>query len=183
MKKLILVCGKARSGKDTVADMLEAKLTDTFRQDVTWHLKVALGKMLGVTPEWIDQNKDKNIELPGCKLIPIRHLLQTLGNDIVPDVYSKYHWLKFVQKDIVLSNAKNSIIPGIRLFDEPPFFKTANPDKDVIVIKVERPGFVLQDETLRKHRTELEVDLIKADFLIRASNMEELTEQVDKLQL
>ena len=182
MRKLILITGARRSGKDTVAKMIQKDLYANLI-DITCKLKEVVAKMFNVSPEWLDENKDETFEFFG-QTFSIRHFLQHIGNDIAPGLFmTKNYWLDHLQSHLVILKEDNVIISGVRLTNEVEYLRTMNPQAEVIVIKVIRENFQAENPQDDLHNTELQVNLIKSDYTITASNMEELIEGVNKLHL
>lgn len=187
MKKLILISGKARSGKDSFTKVLMDNLDDAQWLDMTEDLKIKVAEMLGISMTQLERFKDEPVNetifiddggvFSGFKTI--RHFLQFLGNEIAPTLLGKYHWCLLRQEKMFSVDHKVNILSGIRQLKEVEYFTKMNPDKEVIVIKLERtkdgkPYSPINDSD-KSHSTETEVDLIEADYTFSCENLEELT--------
>lgn len=188
MKKLILVSGKARSGKDSFCKYLTQDLDNFQWLDMTGGLKEVVAKMFGISLGQLEVVKDVagfceasprgksgNIE---TKRYTARHFLQFIGNDIAPPLLGKYHWAMERQHKMFSVDREINILSGVRQLKEIEYFKKMNPDKEVIVVKLVRLANGVEYSPINKadksHSTETEVDLIEADYTYRCENLEEV---------
>jgi hypothetical protein len=176
MKKLILISGKARSGKDSAANYLMEHFNNVSQMDITGQLKAELAFLLGKDITWIDQNKDTTF-FDGAS---VRSMLQRFGNDIIKKILFKDYWL---QERLSRINELEGVIllSGVRMAREVEYFQKnfQGADKRVITLKIirlDKDGneFCGLNEIDRFHITETDVDRIEADYTIKSSNLEEL---------
>lgn len=185
MKKLILVCGKARSGKDSFVNFLMEDLSDAQQLDMTGGLKEVVADMFCVSAPQLEKDKDNCLVEYGGSVFTIRHFLQFIGNEIAPPLLGKYHWAMERQHKMFSADREVNILSGVRQLKEIEYFTKMNPDKEVIVVKLERtkdgkPYSPINDSD-KSHSTETEVDLIEADYTFSCENLGEVKESAKLL--
>ena len=87
--RLIGIAAPARSGKDTVADILAEK--DYLKYSFAGPLKEGIISMFGLTSEHVDGGLKEEV-LPWLGVSP-RYLMQTLGTDWARDIVNPDTWL------------------------------------------------------------------------------------------
>ena len=115
--KLIGITGKARSGKDTVAQMLYAQHAFT-RIAFADPLKLAAQQMFGLTTEqtWHDSHKEEVI--PYWGMSP-RQMFQLLGNEAVKPVFGDDVWIKrWSMSYAVFRDTDDIVVPDVRFDHE-----------------------------------------------------------------
>lgn len=115
MKTVILISGKARSGKDFISERLMDYLgrDKCLKVALADELKVYLSELLGVPIETLDRLK--NTEESFCKNgTTVRQMLQRLGSDIFVEKVDKYYWVKQVSKVINNSGFQYYVVPDFR---------------------------------------------------------------------
>lgn len=147
--KVVLICGKARQGKDTLADFIEEayknKGLKVCRMMYGAYIKYYAKTYFG----WDGQEETKP-----------RELLNYLGTEIIREKIDKYFHVNRVMQDIeVLSNFFDvAIISDIR----EPIEVTTPKEKfsDVVSIHIKRPDFSSDELTndQKKHYTECALD-------------------------
>ena len=194
MKKLILVSGKARSGKDSFVNFLTEDLDSCQVLDITGGLKKVVAGMLKISQLELEESKDElAVEFCGemdadgdynTKEYTIRHFLQYIGNDIAPMLMGKFYWCMERQQKMFSVDRDINILCGVRQLKELEFFKSANPDKEVIVVKLERTkgGKPYSPIIDKAHATETEVDLLEADYTFTCENLEEIKNAANELK-
>jgi hypothetical protein len=114
---VIGLCGAARSGKDTVADWLVTEM-DYERIAFADPIKDMICTMLDVNLEWIDRNKEVEMEGIGSP----RKLLQTLGTEWGRKLVNKELWITLARRDIKLLcsywSCPGVVIPDVRFDNE-----------------------------------------------------------------
>lgn len=159
LNKLIGICGKAGSGKDTLAEGL-AKIDVYFIYHFADPIKNALNAMFGWGPvHWTDREwKEKPIDWLG---VSPRVLAQTLGTEWGRDKIDRDLWLKIAQEKwrkasgTAVVNTKSNgqiaamgmIIPDVRFENEAQWIR----DAGGIVIEVVRPDL---NEEVAAHSSE-----------------------------
>lgn len=183
MKKLILISGKARCGKDSASEYIIKNTEGVCHMDITGQLKSELAHLIGKDVEWIDENKDVAL-FEGST---VRSMLQRFGNDIIKKILFKDYWLQERLARVNECKADTIIISGIRMVREVEYFQKnfCGDDKKVISLKLSRlndDGTVFEGLSGedRFHITETDVDRIDPDFYIEAKNLEELYVGLDK---
>lgn len=156
MEKLYIIAGKARSGKDSAAKIIEDhyKTKKVIKYQCTVYLKDYIKKIYN-----IDSTKEKP-----------RTLLQNLGRKI-KEKYPNF-FLDRMKEDITYlsKNCDILIITGIRLQKELTFLKE---NFDPVLIKIERNKDNNLTEKQKKDITETDVDNYK-DFNYIIKNNENL---------
>ena len=171
--KIFLIAGKARSGKDTVADIMEkhyeAKGQKVVKLGFSEHIKTYAKKITG----WDGNDKTKP-----------RELLQVLGTDIIRNKIDKDFFVKRTCEDIVIYKYYFDviIISDVRYPNE-----LEEPKKrfqNVITVKVDRPNFENElTEKEKKHATETALDnYTNYDYTIENDgDLNTLTNKVETL--
>lgn len=164
--KIVLISGKAESGKDTAAKMILEKVN---------------GKRIGIG-DYIKIFAREYLEWNGEKDKKGRTLLQELG-DKGRGIHSSF-WLEFLKKTISLMEKIGEeviIIPDLRLRKELIWFLANFPIGDVISLRVTRIGHENSlTEEQRNHITEIDLDDENFDYRICARNIEQLEDGVDR---
>ena len=174
--KIIIITGKAQSGKDTAASFIK-ELIETQGLSVgifplAEELKDICHKLFGLSGSqcW-GSNKDKdtnthikwrNLPLCGCKigklmvgkfpktgddLMTAREVMQVLGTDVFRKIDNDC-WARAVEDNIVINQTDFSIIPDARFPNELDYFSKYDP----IIIRLQRD--VLQNP----HESETALD-------------------------
>ena len=115
--KLIGLTGKARSGKDTVAQMLYAQHAFT-RIAFADPLKLAAQQMFGLTTEqtWHDSHKEEVISYWGMSP---RQMFQLFGNEAVKPVFGADVWIKrWNMSYSFFKDTDDIIVPDVRFDHE-----------------------------------------------------------------
>lgn len=127
--KVILISGKARHGKDTLAGMMENYLEDRGSSVLIAHYGDLVKYVCKTFFDW-DGNKDE----------AGRTLLQYVGTDIVREQNPNF-WVEFI-KDILTMFSHEwdyVLIPDCRFVNEVEHFM--NSDFDTSLIRINRPNF------------------------------------------
>lgn len=167
--KVILISGKARNGKDTVAEILEKKLKSDGKTVLTIHysdiLKFICSKYLG----W-DGKKDE----------AGRELLQHVGTDIIR-AHDPDYLINFVTSVINFFDWDYVIIPDCRLPDE--ITKIQDKGFDTIHIRVTRDSASNKlSKHAQSHITETALDDYPADaYIANDGTIGELKQKVYEL--
>ena len=148
---IYIICGKARTGKDTVANIIKNSTKNSVILSITKPLK-EYAKLI-LNEDFNDSNKP-------------RDLLQELGYDIIKKQIDSTLLIRRIIEDInVLSYYKNNIIiSGIRLEDEIECIKNTFNNVKVIKVLSDRDNNLTSKQ--KKHITETELDNYKADYEI-----------------
>ena len=169
---IIGLCGKAGSGKSTVAQYLQEKY-GFERIAFADSLKEMLLKSGIVTPTDL------------VKKTPYtRFLLQRIGTDIVRNQISPDYWVNktFVKIGKLISKGKKKIvIDDIRFLNEAELVDLYNG----VIIKINRNNNgILDNENLKNHESELFIDHIPADFTINnTGTVGDLCKKIDNIIL
>lgn len=140
-KTVILISGKMRSGKDTIANILKDRLKSDKSNPVILHfsdpMKFIISKTLDIPVDSLNKLKNNNEEiLISGKLTNdvtmnvytnMRRILQQFGTDAMQTAFGKDIWVSLMQSKISKDKEHNIfIIPDFRFKHE--YFK--NPHKN-----------------------------------------------------
>lgn len=166
--KIYLVCGKAKSGKDTVSKIIQKNQKNSIILSITDPLKEYSKKI----SNWDGREESKP-----------RNLLQELGIDLIKNQIDSKLLIRRIIEDIqVMSYYKDCIIvSGVRLKEE--ILSLKYHFENVISIKVKRPDF---DNGLtmkqKEHITEQDLDDFQPDYqIINDSDLNQLNDKVLKI--
>lgn len=169
---IIGMVGKARSGKNTVADMIQERIgNDHIKQYAFANpIKDAVNQLF----EWGDAHSDgdlKEVVDPDWGFSP-RHAYQTFGTEWGRTHLSDNIWLKIAEKQC--SYNENTIITDVRFLNEAKWVS----EQGGILIKVSRDG----EYNVKPHASEKEIDLISVDYEIKNNaGLKELEYSVDRV--
>lgn len=175
MKKIILISGKAESGKTTCANYLKEQLEKQgYRVTKDLFAKYIKG-FLKDHYSWNGITKDEFY----------RTKLQQLGTDIIKDKlnYKAFHAKRLVEDiQIIGDDFDYILIDDCRFRDEVHTFKAMFPD-ECIAIRINRYDYKskLTEEQL-KHRSECDLDRFPFDYTLhtRKSDLSQLYDETDK---
>ena len=167
MKAVILICGKARSGKDTTAQIIINNTDNTIQLAYADYIKLYAQKFFG----WNGEEETKP-----------RELLQVMGTDIIREKLNKpnFHVNRIIEDVEILSYYfDNFVISDCRFPNECDLMREKFKD-EVKLIKVVRDGFKsnLTDEQ-QNHYSETALDNYNIfDYIVHARDLEELERKV-----
>lgn len=175
MSKIILISGKAESGKNALADYIQEKL---YQIDKT----VIIDSFAKYIKDYCNQ-----MGWNGDKTPYWREKLQLLGTEIIKEKLNhKAFHAKRLCEDIQILNESFDIdyflIPDCRFKDEVYTMKSMFPD-DCITIRINRIGHKsrLTEEQL-KHKSEVDLDDFDFDYVINVEGgLNDLYNQADKI--
>lgn len=182
LPKVIALCGKKRSGKDTIASYLVEKYG---YENVKFAapLKAAVQALFGFTYDQVENDKEKVDDFWG---ISPRQAMQFFGVEVVQKKMQellpgmgRLFFVKSLIANHVNANAKGKdnkiVISDMRFVHE---WKAIKEIPGAIVIKIERPDIDDGD----KHISEIEIEEIEADFVIQNNtDIEHLYSQVQSV--
>lgn len=169
--KVFCVCGKARSGKDTTASIIKEIVERKGHKVLVTHY-ADLVKYVCRT--YFDWNGEKDVAG--------RTLLQYVGTDIVRSKIQDY-WVDFIIDILQFFKDKWEyvIIPDLRFQNEISKMREVLTDSEIYCLKVARSGADSSlTEEQRHHKSEVELDSIKYDYLL--DNNGSLKELEDKIK-
>lgn len=147
---LIGIHGKARAGKDTLADYL-VRQHGFIKQAFATPLKQAGKAMFGLSDEQVFGDELKEVIDPYWGMTP-RTMLQKLGTEGGRQVFGEDMWLKRWQKFYLdYSNKSHIVVPDVRFDNEAQLVRSLGG----VVIHLHNPNLVSKlDATERAHPSE-----------------------------
>lgn len=176
LPRIIAICGRKRSGKDSVAGYLSehygyvnAKFADPLKQ--------AVKGFFGFTEHQVEVDKEVVDELWG---ITPRHAMQFIGCHIVQHEFQKL--IPDIGRDFFIKsllckhkNTERVVISDLRFAHE---FDAINAIEGSIIIKLTRPDIDNSDT----HISEIEVDNIKCEYeIVNDGTLEDLWEKIETI--
>lgn len=174
-QKIIGLSGYARTGKDTVANILSYSFdfkriafADSIRQAL-YTLNPLIAHDGGVTflqclledNDWDDLKDNKEI----------RRLLQRLGTEVGRDMFDENIWVHTAFKKIQASASQNIVITDVRFLNE----AMALRDMGAEIWRINRPGVC----AINNHKSETDLDNFNFDVVIENDcTLESLTHDV-----
>ena len=175
---IIGLYGKARSGKDTVADMLMTKLDNSMKLAFAKPIKDMLGVMSGMTHETMEKMKDK--KLPHVGGHSLRYLMQELGTEWGRMQIHPMIWINLLQERMemmaAIQNIEHFIITDVRFPNEAQWVLS----KGGILIQVARPDQTPIDAS--EHSSETSCQRFEPHVtLLNDGSFADLAKQIDNL--
>ena len=168
--KIYLLCGKARSGKDTIANLMKKKLEASGNKVCEIAIMRTLKGYLKDYFGWDGKEETKP-----------RTLLQEMGQDILMDV-PNFHVDRICEDIRILSKYFDTfIVPDVRMVHEIEEFRKRF--DDVVVIGVVKENYVspLTSEQ-SNHITERDLDNYKDfDYEIVNSDIDKLNKDIERV--
>lgn len=181
--KLIGIAGKAGSGKDTVARMLEIILTENDESSLIVHfgdpVKRAAAEVFGVGTVNFYDPKLKEEVVPYWGLTP-RRMLQLLGTEAVRGTFGDDHWVKRLMLTVeALKNHRTYVIvPDVRFESEAAAIREAGGHVWHMVRKFDTALSPLA----QSHSSEQGVEFKDGDLqILNNGTLEDLREYVDSI--
>lgn len=158
MKKLIGICGKARSGKDTIANHLWAEHAFT-RIAFADPLKRGAQEMFGLSDAQLLDDSLKEVMIAHWGLSP-RQIFQQLGTEAIRNTFGPDHWIKrWLLSYNFLKHTDDVVVPDVRFDNE----AAAIREQGGVIIQVRRGNGLAGAEG--QHASEAGLSL-PADFVI-----------------
>lgn len=175
--KIILISGKAESGKTTCSKYIKEQLENQGKKVLIARFARYLKMYIQDVYDWDGVTKDEFI----------RTKLQQLGTDIIKEKlnYKSFHAKRLAEdmeiyKELAVDVV---IIDDTRFRDEVYTFKAMFPD-ECITVRINRYDYKskLTDEQL-KHKSECDLDKFKFDYTIhtRKSDVNQLYDEADRV--
>ena len=175
MKKIIMISGKARHGKDSIAKILTDKLIKDNYKCCTVALADYLKYMLYKYKNWNGEKNENG-----------RMLLQTIGTDLIRNKlgWETFHAERLAQDIKIFENDYDYfIIPDARFINEIAYM-TAKFPYNIITIRVNRLNFTSPlTKEQQSHPSETDLDNYKGfDYIINCENgLDKLEKEVKKI--
>lgn len=164
MKKIILISGKAGSGKDTFAEELKDQLNEMNRYVLVVHYADLVKHIATVFYDWNGEKDEYG-----------RGLLQRIGTDIFRE-YDQDYWINYLQGVIgVLKDRWDYvIIPDCRFPNE----ITCWDEYDSISVRINRNFKSSLNEKQQQHASETGLDDFEFDVNFSFVDLEDMKNQV-----
>lgn len=166
--KIILVSGKAFSGKDSTANILKEKLENQGKKVLIAHYGDLVKYTCKTFFNWNGEKDEQG-----------RTLLQRVGTDEIRAKYPDF-WVEYVKSilNVFIGEWDYVIIPDTRFPNEINVMK--NTFKEVVSIRIVRTNFVSPlTEEQRNHRSETALDDYHFDYYFIADDLKQLERKVD----
>lgn len=188
MKKIILINGKKRHGKDYLARMLAQSLKDFGESAEIMGfadtLKRIISKTLDITIEDLEKYKNhpdtfllyymrKNPHVGDDQIlqeINFRQILQTFGTEAMKDEFGQDVWVKLLEERAQKSSANFIIVPDFRFLCE---------QISPCTVKIFNNDIVENDN----HRSENELNDFKFNHIIDNTGRLDISQQVKTLAI
>lgn len=168
MRKIILINGKKRAGKDYIANILKEKLGNCEIMHYADSMKQIIADTFEISLEELDNYKNENVEITfNGKRITFRRVLQCFATEAIKPVFGNNIWKRIVLEKIKETNAEYIIIPDFRFPEEY--------IEDSLTVKV------LGGDTNDTHISESALNDFKFDYIIDNTNKEDLTYWINGL--
>ena len=173
MTKLILISGKARHGKDSVAKIIKTQLEADGKRVLIARFADLVKYVCKTFLDWNGEKDETG-----------RTLLQYVGTDTIRAQDPDY-WVRFIGDMIRFFNGRWDyiLVRDARFENEIEYFKNNDnfSDFEVISLRVQRTNFVtdLTPEQMR-HPSETALDSYEFDYSISAKKIPELEKKVRK---
>lgn len=168
MRKIILINGKKRAGKDYVAKILKEKLGNCEIFHYADALKQIISETFEISLEELENFKNENVEITfNDKRTTFRRILQCFATEAIKPVFGNNIWKRIVLEKIKETNAEYIIIPDFRFPEE--YIESSYTVK------------VLGGEQLDSHISEHALNNFKFDYIIDNTKKEDLTPWIDTL--
>jgi hypothetical protein len=148
MINLILISGKARSGKDTLAEQMKSILKGKYQKVLIVHLADLLKFSCKKFWNW-NEEKDEHG----------RSLLQYVGTDLVREINDNY-WIDYIKTMLRLSQNEWDyvIIPDCRFVNEIDKATWCDLTTKIFTIRIDRPDLNKLSNSQKKHSSEIDLD-------------------------
>lgn len=168
--KIILLSGKARSGKDSAANMMKSKLESKGKKVLIAHYGDLVKYTCKTFFNWNGEKDEQG-----------RTILQEVGTDKIRTKHPNF-WVDYIRDLLSIFEDKwdYALIPDTRFPNEIDVMK--NTFKDVISLRVVRTNFISPlTEEQRNHRSEIALDDYPFDYYFIADDLKTLERKVDNL--
>lgn len=168
MRKIILINGKKRAGKDYIANILKEKLGNCEIFHYADSMKQIIADTFEISLEELENFKNENVEITfNGKRTTFRRVLQCFATEACKKVFGKDIWKQIVLNKMENSNAEYIIIPDFRFPEEY--------IEDSLTVKV------LGGDTNDTHISESALNDFKFDYIIDNTNKGDLTYWINGL--
>ena len=168
MRKIILINGKKRAGKDYVAKILKEKLGNCEIFHYADSMKQIIADTFEISLEELENFKNENVEIIfNNRKTTFRRILQCFATEAIKPVFGNNIWKRIVLEKIKETNVEYIIIPDFRFPEE--------------YIAGSYTVKVLGGEQLDSHISEHALNNFKFDYIIDNTKKEDLTHWIDTL--
>jgi hypothetical protein len=164
--KIIGITGRARSGKDTLADMIVEASGHGIRLSFAEPIREFVARVTGLSVESLTDGPAKETPLPEFGNKSPRQMMQTLGTEWGREMIDQNLWITAAHKRIEKFGRLNERVrPHVVVFSDVRFENEAALIRDMggLVVHVTRPGAIAVNE----HVSEAGVSAHPADILVQ----------------
>ena len=169
--EIILISGKAQSGKDTFANLLKKELKSKNKRVLITHYADLLKYIAKTFFDWNGKKDEYG-----------RYLLQNIGTDVIRKENPNY-WVNFINDMIgFCGNLYDYIlIPDTRFPNEVDLVKKRYENK-VMTIKMNRQNFESKlTKEQQQHSSETALDDYMFDLIVYNNTLDELKQSAEKI--
>ncbi len=179
MYKIILIAGKKRSGKDTLAKFLSDNMNNSIILRFADPMKSILATTLGISLKELEDGK--NNEDACTKTLSYREVLQNFGSEGMKPFFGEDVWGKLMVHNIIIAldnTVENIIIPDFRFEEEFEVLRNFLHRDNVSTVLVERPNLTHNDS----HSSENSLNNFDFDYkVVNNGTIEEYAESARDL--
>jgi len=184
VKKLYLINGKGKSGKDTFSDFL-INYTKGTKYSFATKIKEIVSKIFNITVEQLNELKNNREPFSNCKsYLPtkietdFRTILERTGDEAMKPVFGSTVWVKLIVDQIKKDKPEIVVISDFRFMEEHSYIQQNLTDYEIITVNVRR------GETLESsHKSNQELPLVFDETIPNYGTLEELEIEALKLVL
>ena len=167
---IILIHGRKRSGKDTLAGILKELESSFILKSFAGPLKEITAKSFELsldTVEYLKNNEDIKLGFRSpqeklCTGKSMRNFLQNLGTEAIKPIFGDDVWAKLLIKDYD-KTSQDLVVPDFRVIEEYASLSQDLGSDDLVTIKITRPEV---EESGDLHVTEQGLADFKFDYCI-----------------
>jgi len=154
--KVIGIAGKARAGKDTVADYLLRNTKDGFGlYSFAQPIREATKHILMLSEEFLQHNKETTLPWVDTSY---RDFAQKLGTDMVRDMIDNDFWVKRAQNVVNTCGYSALVIPDVRFENEAEWIRSIGGE----IWHIERPD----NKAVKEHISEAGILKQRGEYII-----------------
>jgi len=192
MKKVLLICGEKRHGKDYLAEMLCEYNKDCSKKAFADNIKKITQEIFSIDYETLDEYKNnphkyyikttESISQNKSKVLSVtdyRQILQKLGTEAIKPIFGDDIWAKLVLEDIKKSDGKYFVISDFRFPEE---LKVFEDDDEVETLTVNIfDKTVINTDNHSNHSSETSLKDFQSDITVDNTGHRNIKEDVETI--